>query len=91
MGATIEHKTQSVLLAQGKLEEIRARCVHHYTDSFRESSAKLAGSYLCTVTDDQDPKLRQITVAVGYDIDSDGRLSDREEEVRLSTYVARMR
>ncbi len=91
MGATIEHGTQSVILAQGKLDEIRARCLHHYTDSFRENSARLARSYLCSVTDDQDPDLRQIEVAVGYDGDSDGRLSDGEIKVRLSTYIARMR
>lgn len=90
-GTKIERKTQSAILAQSKLDQIRARCVHHYTDSFDESSATLMGSYLCNVVDEQDPELRLVTVAVGYDADADGRLSDDEVEVRLTTYIARTR
>jgi Tfp pilus assembly protein PilV len=90
-GRAIERKTQSLILAQNKLDEIRARCVHHYANSFDESSAALAGAYLCNVTDDEDPKLRQMSVAVGYDGNADGRLSDSEVQVRLTTYIARTR
>lgn len=89
-GIAVERKTQSLILAQGKLEEIRARSIHHYADPFNESSTPLAGGYLCTVEDDQDADLRLVSVAVGWDADSDGRLSDEESLVCLTTYVARM-
>jgi Tfp pilus assembly protein PilV len=86
---SIEHKTQCLILAQAKLEEIRARSTQHYDSSFRETSEVLADSYLCTVTDDEDPTLRLVGVSVGHDADGDGHLSDTEVDVRLSSYVAR--
>jgi len=88
-GTQIERKTQSLILAQSKLDEIRARSIHHYDTSFQERSLTLAGAYLCDVTDDQDPDLRLVTVSVGYDDDTNGRLSEEETEVTLTTYVAR--
>ena len=88
-GAAIEHKTQSLILAQNKLEEVRARSIHHYTNPFDESSEPLAGGYLCHVEDDEDADLRRVSVAVGWDTDSDGHLSDSETQVRLTTYIAR--
>jgi hypothetical protein len=87
--ATIERKTQSLILAQAKLEELRAKSIHHYESSFRETSQTLAESYLCTVTDDEDPALRLVSVSVGYDGNADGHLSEAEIEVNLSTYLAR--
>lgn len=90
-GIRIEQKTQSLILAQSKLEEIRARSIHHYATSFAERSVVLTGSYLCDVTDDQDPDLRLVTVSVGYDEDTDGHLSEEETEVALTTYIARRR
>jgi hypothetical protein len=88
-GARIEQKTQSLILAQSKLDEIRARSIHHYATSFDGQSLVLTGSYLCNVTDDQDPDLRLVTVSVGYDDDMDGHLSEEETEVALTTYIAR--
>ena len=88
-GRIIDNKTQSLILAQGKLETIRARSIHHYEDAFAEDSTQLTGSYLCNVTDDQDPDLRLVTVSVGYDADADGDLSQAEEHVTLATYIAR--
>ena len=35
-GNAIERKTRSLMLAQGKLDEIKARSIYHYTDSFAE-------------------------------------------------------
>jgi Tfp pilus assembly protein PilV len=90
-GTQIEQKTQSLILAQGKLDEIRARSVHHYDTSFHERSKVLARSYLCDVTDDEDPDLRLVTVSVGHDDDANGRLSNRETRITLATYVARRR
>ena len=88
-GTIVERKTQSLILAQGRLEEIRARALHHYETSFREESERLVGAFLCTVTDDQHPNLRLVTVAVGYDADSNGRLSAEEVDVTLATHIAR--
>ncbi len=86
---TIERKTQCLILAQAKLEEIRARSIHHYESSFREDSKALAASYLCTTTDDGDPTLRLVTVSVGYDGNANGRLAEAEVDVKLATYLAR--
>ena len=88
-GAVIERKTRSLILAQTKLEEVRARSVHHYESSFQNDSEALGDSYLCTVTDDEDPTLRLVTVSVGHDADADGRLEPAEVSVGLATYLAR--
>lgn len=85
----VEYKTQSLILAQGKLDRIRAQSVHHYDDSFQEDDGVLSGSYLCNVTDDRDSDLRLVTVSVGYDDDGNGTLSDDETHVTLPTYIAR--
>jgi hypothetical protein len=90
-GTTIEHKTQSLILAQSKLDEIRARSMHRYDTSFRENSVALADAYLCNVSDDEDSRLRLVTVTVGFDADADKRLSTEEAAVTLATYVARRR
>jgi len=88
-GAVIERKTRSLILAQAKLEEVRAQSIHHYQSSFRDDSKALGDSYLCTITDDEDPTLRLVTVSVGYDANADGRLRQTEVAVRLATYLAR--
>jgi hypothetical protein len=88
-GTAIERKTQSLILAQSKLDEIRARSIHHYDDSFREDSKALVDAYLCNVSDDEDPDLRLVEVAVGFDENGDRRLSKEETAVKLTTYVAR--
>ena len=85
----IEHKTISLALAQAKLDEIRARSVYHYGDSFAETNTVLSGSYLCNVTDDAADPRRTIAVSVGYDDDADSSLAAGETEVTLPTLVAR--
>ncbi len=88
-GAIVERKTQSLILAQGTLDEIRARALHHYESSFCKDSETLVGGYLCNVTDDQAPNLRRVTVAVGFDVNGNGHLSGDEVEVTLTTCIAR--
>ena len=88
-GAGIERRTCCLALAQGKLDEIRARSVYHYPESFEEDDTVLSGAYLCNVTDDGDAALRLISVSVGYDRNGDADLADTEIEVTLTTYVAR--
>lgn len=89
MGTVVERKTQSVILAQGTLDEIRASAFHQYDTAFGKNSEPLVGAYLCTVTDNQHPDLRLITVAVGFDVNSDGYLAEDEVDVILATYIAK--
>lgn len=89
-GRVVERRTQSVILAQGKLDEIRARCLQNYDVAFGQNSASLGDSYLCSVTDNQNDTLKLIEVSVGFDADSDGALSGPEVQAKLTTYVARM-
>lgn len=85
----IEHKTRSLTLAETKLEDIRARSIYSWSTNFDLSSSVLEGSYLCNVTDDVTGDLRSVTVAVGYDQNSDGALTTGEVEVTLETFIAR--
>ena len=88
--AIIEQKTRSLMLAQAKLEDLKARSIYSYNSSFAESNTSLDGAYLCTVTDSGPASdLRQITVEVGYDLDGSGTLDAQEVDVTLSTLVAR--
>ena len=86
----IEYKTRSLTLAQARLDEIKARSVYHYSDSFAQSNSSIDGSYLCNVTDAAaGSNLRMITVSVGYDIDGNTILAGDEIEVTLATYIAK--
>jgi prepilin-type N-terminal cleavage/methylation domain-containing protein len=85
----IERKSWSLLLAQRELECIRARCLGHYDACYRVGSKVIGAGYLCTATDDEDPNLRTVAVAVGLDQNGDGILSPQEVEVTLSTRLAR--
>jgi Tfp pilus assembly protein PilV len=88
--AIIEQKTRSLMLAQAKIEDIKARSIYSYNSSFAESNTSVDGAYLCTVTDSGPASdLRQITVEVGYDLDGSGTLDAQEIDVTLSTLVAR--
>ncbi len=88
-GRIIDNKTQSLILSQGKLDRIRAESIYHYDSSFQESNSTITGSYLCNVTDDQDPDLRLVTVSVGLDANDDSTLSSDEVDVTLVAYIAR--
>ena len=84
----IERKTQGLVLAQGKLDEIKARSVYDWR-LFAASNVSLGGSYLCNITDDANPTLKTITVSVGHDDNGNSVLSSDEVEVALATYIAR--
>jgi len=86
----IEHRTQSLILAQAKMDEIKARSVYNYDASFNQTDIALDGSYLCNVTDSAaGANLRTISVAVGYDLDANASLSPTETSVTISTYLAK--
>ena len=89
-GTAIDRKTSSLILAQAKLDEIRARSIYHYGDNFTENNLSLDGSYLCNVEDSFiSSDLRKITVPVGYDLNGNSTLETDEIEVTLATLVAR--
>ena len=85
----IEHKSCSLILAQAKLDEIKARSIYSYSSSFTENDTSLDGSCLCDVTDDSGDPRRTITVSVGYDFDGDNALETGETEVTLATLIVR--
>lgn len=88
--AIIERKTRSLMLAQAKLDDIKARSIYSYGSSFTEANTPVDGSYLCTVSDSGAASdLRQITVEVGYDLDGSNTLNAQEVDVTLATLVAR--
>jgi len=88
--SVVEHRTLSLIFAQGKLDEIQARSVYHYDDSYAETNLSLDGSYLCNVGDSAvSGDLRQITVSVGCDLNGNSVLDAGEIEVTLATLIAR--
>lgn len=85
----IEHKSRSLILAQAKLDYIRARSIYHYSESFDESDGVLEGSYLCNVQDSTiNGNLRKITVSVGFDDNGNSELADSEIEITLASLCA---
>ena len=87
---SVEHKTISLLLAQSKLDRIRALSIYDYAATFDESSVSLDGSYLCNVADTSaGTNLRTIAVAVGFDQDGSNTLEAGEIEVTLTSLLAR--
>ena len=90
MTALIERKTRSLVLAQAKLDEIRARAIYNYSGSFGQTSASLGAPYRCTVVDTPNGSdLRTIEVSVGCDLNANGVLDADEIEVTLASLVAR--
>jgi Tfp pilus assembly protein PilV len=93
LSSEVERKTQSLVLAQSKLDNIRAHSIYNFgsSGSFTASNVVLSGSYLCNVTDTTitENLLKQITVSVGYDENGSGTLSSNEVDVTLTTYFAK--
>jgi len=90
---TIEYRTRSLVLAQAKLEEIRAESIYDYDTDYSEDSSMIEGEYLARVIDaDLDPVdsgLREFSIFVGYDKNQNDVLEDDEIEVALKTLIAR--
>ena len=79
----IERRTQSLCLAQGKLNQIKARSIYNFDNIFNESEP-LGNSYLCKTTITGSGDLKTVKVSVGR-LDGSG-MSD---EVTLQTQIAR--
>ena len=86
----IERKTTSLMLAQEKLEYIKACSIYDYGRNYAERSESLTGAYLCTVGDTAaGANLRRIAVSVGHDANGNSTLADGEVLVVLETLLAR--
>jgi Tfp pilus assembly protein PilV len=86
----IKRRTRCLVLAQAKLDEIRAKSIYNYAADFSQSNVSLDGPYLCTVQDNPaDTNLRKIAVTVGHDSNGDNTLGTGEDRVSLVTLVAR--
>ncbi len=87
----VQRRSHSLILAQAKLDELRARSIYHYTDgSFTQRHLSLGGRYLCNIVDvRENSNLRKVTVSVGYDLNDNDRLTNDEIEVTLATCFAR--
>ena len=86
----IERKTRSLSLAQAQLDEVKARSIYSYSDSFSATDEVLDGSYLGNTTDSAvSSDLREIVISVGYDTDEDSQLDEDEIHVTLDTYIAK--
>ena len=85
----VERRTKNMLLAQAKLDDIKARSIYNYSGSFSGNDTVLEGSYLCNVSDTgSGTDLRTITISAGFDTDGDTTLDADEIKVTLSTYLA---
>ncbi len=86
----IEQKSKSLILAQARLDEIKARSVYHYSQSYTQTNLSLEDSYLCNITDTSiSSDLRKIKVQVGFDYNNNNILDSDEIHVTLVTYIAK--
>ncbi|MCD4830862.1 MAG: hypothetical protein K8R02_03520 [Anaerohalosphaeraceae bacterium] len=85
----VDRRTQSLMLAQSKLNKVKAQSIYNFTDNFNQTGEVLKGSYLCNTTDDRDSILKAITVSVGIDKNGNSTLASDEIEVTLQTQVAK--
>jgi Tfp pilus assembly protein PilV len=89
--AIIERRTQSLCLAQAKLNNIQARSIYDFNSiSSSGSDESLNDSYLCrTIVSSVNINLKSITVSVGQDRNPLGSLGNDEIEITLRTQIAR--
>ncbi len=84
----VEHKTRSLILAQGKMSDIQARAIFQFSSNYAQTGTVLDGQYLCNVSDDEDASLKTISVSVGHDANGDNTLASEEILVTLTTLIA---
>ena len=93
-GGVIDRRTQSLILAQAKMDEVKARGVYDFDQSdstFSGNNQSLGNGYYANVRfvrhghDD----LKRLEVQVGRDLDGNNVLGSDEVEVELKTLVAR--
>jgi Tfp pilus assembly protein PilV len=88
--ATIERRTQSLCLAQGKLNQVKAESIYNFDDNFNENNTNLGNSYLCNVSQTTvNSNLKAISVSVGRDQNGDSSLAGGETEITLQSQIAK--
>ena len=86
----IERKTRSLALAQGKLDEVKARSIYNYSSSFDTNNELLDTDYRCNVTDTSlGANLRKVKVEVGFDLNGNNVLNSDEVNISLVTQLAK--
>ncbi|OHB59075.1 MAG: hypothetical protein A2173_08230 [Planctomycetes bacterium RBG_13_44_8b] len=86
----IQRRTQSLCLAQEKLNRIKAAALYNFENDLTETGIELSTSYLCNVSQTVvNTNLKAISISVGYDQDNDRSLSPDEVEVTLQTQIAK--
>jgi prepilin-type N-terminal cleavage/methylation domain-containing protein len=86
----IGRKTQSLCLAQGKLNQIQAKSIYNFDSVSSQNDEVLSGSYLCNTTVSGSGDLKTIKVEVGLNRDPTViKLDDDEIEITLQTQIAR--
>lgn len=88
-GRVVEQKTKSLILAQGKISEIQARCLLSYDSNQSQTDVVLDGHFLCNVSDNGHASLKTISVSVGHDSNGNGSLGSSEVMVTLTTLIAK--
>jgi len=87
--AIVERRTRSLILAQAKLDEIKARSIYSYGQSFAETNNSLEDTFLCNVEDTSvNSNLRKIKISAGKDLNGNSTLDNNEIEITLSTLLA---
>ena len=84
----IGRRTQSLCLAQGKLNQIKAKSIYNFDGISTQDDEILSGSYLCDTTVSGSSDLKAVSVSVGLDLNGNG-LTDDEFEVTLQSQIAR--
>jgi prepilin-type N-terminal cleavage/methylation domain-containing protein len=85
----IGRKTQSLCLAQGKLNQIKAKSIYNFDGISSQDDEVLSDSYLCNTTVSGSGDLKTIKVSVGLNRDPIIELNDDEIEITLQTQIAR--
>ena len=74
----IERKTQSLCLAQGKLNQIKAKSIYDFDNDFTENNKSWEIHIFAMLRQTTvSSNLKAITVSVGQDIDRNGTLTRR--------------
>lgn len=86
----IERKTQSLGLAQAKLNKIQAISIYDFDGITSQNGEVLNASYLCNTTvAPAGSNLKSVTISVGQDRNSSGSLDSGEIEITLQTQIAK--
>lgn len=85
----IERRTQSLCLAQGKLNDVKARSIYSFDAVSSQSNEVLTGSYLCNTVIGGSGYLKTVSVSVGMDVNRNGILGSDEIEIVLQSKIAK--